>query len=367
MKKALKGIKVLDLTMNLPGPYMTWLMAQMGAEVVKVENPEIGDYARVYSDPGQETYLPIFELVNRGKKSITLNLKLEADQKKFMQLAGSYDIVVEGFRPGVMDKLKIDYATISKQHPAMVYVSITGYGQEGPYIHRAGHDLNYQALAGSFDTGASQMRPAGVSVVPVADLGGGSLLALSGLLAAFIERNRTGKGQHIEVSLYDGVFALNPLTFSQMQSNRDRQSSEGHFLSGSQPFYHVYETSDGCHMSLGAVEPKFWEAFCRTVGCEDLIERPFSGESGIQRVAVIIRSRTREEWTAAFKEVDACFEPILSLPEVIESPLCRERGLISRKEGGAIIFNSPIKSVGEKAQILEPPPDLGQHNQEILG
>lgn len=367
MKNALEGIKILDLTMNLPGPYMTWLMVQMGAEVVKVENPDIGDYARVYSDPGQDSYLPIFELVNHGKKSITLNLKQDADREKFLELAGSYDIVVEGFRPGVMDKLKIDYETISKRYPDVIYVSITGYGQDGPYAHRAGHDLNYQALAGSFDTGDSPMRPAGVPVVPVADLGGGSLLALSGLLAAIIERTRTGKGQHLDVSLFDGAFALNPLAFSQMLRDRDRQSKEGHFLSGNQPFYHIYETRDGFPMSLGAVEPKFWEAFCRTAGCEDLIGCPFSGASGIQRVAAIVGSRAREEWIAVFREVDACFEPILSLPEVIELPLCRERGLISRNEGGSVTFNSPIKAVGEEALDPEPPPALGQHNREILG
>lgn len=366
MKNALEGVKVLDLTMNLPGPYMTWLMAQMGAEVVKVESPEIGDYARVYSDPGQDAYLPIFELVNSGKKSITLNLKQAADQEKFLELTGSYDIVVEGFRPGVMDKLKIDYATISKQHPAVIYVSITGYGQEGSYTYRAGHDLNYQALAGTFDTGDSPVRPAGVPVVPMADLGGGSLLALSGLLAAIIERTRTRKGQHLDVSLFDGAFALNPLAFSQMQRNRVRQSNEGHFLSGNQPFYHVYETRDGYPMSLGAVEPKFWGAFCQTIGCEDLIKRPFSGESGIQQVAAIVASRDREEWVAAFKEVDACFEPILSLPEVLASPLCQERGLVSRNEDGSVALNSPIKAVGEDARDLEPPPALGRHNQEIL-
>jgi crotonobetainyl-CoA:carnitine CoA-transferase CaiB-like acyl-CoA transferase len=361
MQDALKGIRLLDLTMNLPGPFMTWLMAEMGAEILKVENPEGGDFARAFTDPEQDAYFPVFDAVNRGKKSITLDLKQGADRKRFLQLVGDYTIVVEGFRPGVMKKLGIDYDTVRRQYPEVIYVSISGYGQHGSYSQKGGHDLNYQALAGSFDTGSMTDAPS-VPTVPVADLGGGSLFALSGLLAAIIQRNNTGKGQHLDVSLYDGAFALNVFAFCQMQRNMVQNRADGHFLSGNQPFYNIYETSDGRYMTLGAVEQKFWITFCKTAGREDLIPRQFGGKTMIQQVSEIFKSRTLAEWIELFRNTDACCEAVLSIREVIDSDLCRERNLTGTDDSGTFTLKSPIKSVGEPSRQAAEVPALGEHN-----
>jgi alpha-methylacyl-CoA racemase len=361
MQEALKGIRVLDLTMNLPGPFMTWLMAEMGAEILKVEPPKGGDFARNFTDPEKADYFPVFDAVNRGKKSITLDLKREADRERFLELVKDFDIIVEGFRPGVMKKLGIDYDTVKQQHPEVIYVSMTGYGQTGDYAEKGGHDLNYQALAGSFDTG-SRIESPSVPPVPLADLGGGSLFALSGLLAAIIRRERTGKGCHLDVSLYDGAFALNVFAFCQMQRNRVRNEKGSHFLAGVQPFYHIYETADGRYMSLGAVEPKFWIAFCKTAGCEELIPEQFGGRKVIQRVAEIFKTRPRAEWIELFRNEDACCEPVLTMEEAVDSDLCRQRNLIRETGSGNLTLACPVKSVNPSLRKAAEPPMLGEHN-----
>lgn len=365
MQDALKGIRILDLTMNLPGPFMTWLMAEMGAEIIKVENSDGGDFARIFSDPDQDAYFPVFDAVNRGKKSISLDLKQGADRESFLQLLGNYNIVVEGFRPGVMKKLGIDYDTICLQYPEVIYVSVSGYGQHGSYAEKGGHDLNYQALAGSFDTGSMPDNTPSVPTVPLADLGGGSLFALSGLLAAIIQRGNTGKGQHLDVSLYDGAFALNVFAFCQMQRNLVQNRADGHFLSGKQPFYNIYETKDGRYMSLGAVEQKFWVTFCKAVGRKDLIPGQFGGKKVISQIAEIFKTRTQAKWVELFRDTDACCEPLLSIGDVMDSDLCRERNLTGTDDTGTFTLNSPIKSVGESPRNPAESPMLGQHNQEI--
>lgn len=361
MQEALKGIRVLDLTMNLPGPFMTWLMAEMGAEILKVESPKGGDFARSFTDPEKADYFPIFDAVNRGKKSITLDLKLDTDRKRFLELVKNCNIIVEGFRPGVMKKLGIDYDTVKQQYPEVIYVSLTGYGQTGDYSSKGGHDLNYQALAGSFDTGRGITSPS-VPTVPIADLGGGSLFALSGLLAAILRRDRTGKGCHLDVSLYDGAFALNVFAFCQMQRNRIRKETSSHFLAGVQPFYHIYETSDGGYMSLGAVEPKFWSTFCNTAGCEELIPEQFGGRNVIRRVAEIFKTRTRAEWIERFRNVDACCEPVLTMQEAVDSDICWQRNLVRETGSGRLTLTSPLKSVNPSPRKVTKAPLLGEHN-----
>ncbi|SDP64764.1 CaiB/BaiF CoA transferase family protein [Desulforhopalus singaporensis] len=363
MKQALLGIKVLDLTMNLPGPFMTWLMAEMGAEIVKLENPLGGDFARSFNDPEGAGYFPLFDVVNRGKKSITCDLKQPGGKDRVLQMMGKYNIVVEGFRPGVMKKLGLDYDSVSQIHPGVIYVSVSGYGQSGDYAEKGGHDLNYQALAGSFDTGAPITgRALDVPSVPIADLGGGSLLALSGLLAAVIQRDRTGKGCHLDVSLRDGAFAMNVFAFCQMQRNLAEVRQVGHFLSGTQPFYNIYETRDGRHMSLGAVEPKFWTAFCRVAGCEELIPAQFGGAAVKDKVASIFKSRDQAEWRRLFRNVDACCEPVLTMPEVLASDLGRQRHLVCKTVSGGQTPSCPIKTVGSIPTKAADVPRLGAHN-----
>ncbi len=367
MNTALKGIKVLDLTMNLPGPYMTWLMAAMGADVLKVENPLGGDLARVFTNPEVQLYFPVFDMVNRGKRSLSVDLKQSDGQEVFMKLLSEYDIVVEGFRPGVLKSLELDYETVNIRFPGVIYVSITGYGQSGRYAQRAGHDLNFQALAGSFDTGNGVRQLLSPPTVPIADLAGGGLFALSGLLAAVIERVRTGKGQHVDVSMLDGTFALNVLALNHMNAMSKQSLSTGHFLSGCQPFYNIYETSDGRQMAFGAVEPKFWRNFCKTVHRDDLLDKQFGGEAVTLEVAAIFKSRTQAQWIGLLTDVDACCEPVLSVDEVIDADLCQDRRLAHRDHReGVLMLNSPIKSVNEAPRAVTPAPALGQHNDGIL-
>lgn len=366
MQNALKGIKVLDLTMNLPGPFMTWLMAEMGADILKVENPDSGDFARNFNNPEQETYFPVFDTVNRNKKSITLDLKQKTGQKILLDLMEDYNIVVEGFRPGTLKKMGIDYGTVSRHHPNIIYVSISGYGQDGSYSNKGGHDLNYQALAGCFDQGVMTESSPSVPSVAMADIGGGSLFALSGLLAAIIERFNTGKGQHLDVSMVDGVFAFNVLSFCQARKNKIKDRNESHFLSGNQPFYNIYETRDGRHMSLGAVEPKFWAAFCEAINRSDFIPLQFGGKKIIIQVCEIFKTRKQAEWIELFKSIDACCEPVLSINEVMDSELGRERNFIKKDDNGIPALNCPIKSVGEPIGKPGAAPVLGQDNPLIL-
>jgi alpha-methylacyl-CoA racemase len=371
MQDALKGIKVLDLTMNLPGPFMTWLMAQMGADILKVENPDTGDFARNFNSPEDPGYFPVFDVVNTNKKSITLDLKQPPDREKFIDLITDYKIVVEGFRPGVLKKLGIDYEKISRIHPDVIYVSISGYGQEGSFSKKSGHDLNFQALAGCFDPGCLQDASPSVTPVAMADLGGGSLFALSGLLAAIIQRHTTGKGQHIDISLVQGVFALNVLSFCQMKRNDHLNQNDSHFLSGNQPFYYIYETSDNLHMSLGAVEPKFWIQFCKLVNKSDLIPLQFGGKKIIAQVAEIFKSRTQADWINLFKDFDVCCEPVLAIKDAVESKLAAQLNFTQKDDNGNTFLNSPIKSISKPPGLKSnredtPAPDLGQDNNLIV-
>lgn len=366
MNEALKDIRVLDLTMNLPGPYMTWLMAEMGADVLKVENPQGGDLARAFANPDTPYFFPVFDMVNRNKKSLALDLKRPEGRAVFLKLLADYDIVVEGFRPGVMKSLQLDYETISARFPKTIYVSITGYGQKGKYAQRAGHDLNFQALAGSFDAGNGLAKHVSVPTVPIADLAGGGLFALSGLLAAIIERGRTGKGQHVDISMTAGTYALNVLSLCHLKVTSKEKPSTGHFLSGCQPFYHVYETKDGRYMALGAVEAKFWQNFCKIVERTDLVNQQFGGDVVVQEMAALFKRRTQAEWVNLLAGVDTCCEPILTVKEAFDSGLCSDRGLNHPDVGGVPALDTPFKTGSNSPRAATPAPGLGQQNDDIL-
>ncbi|HTY25081.1 MAG TPA: CaiB/BaiF CoA-transferase family protein [Desulfomonilaceae bacterium] len=363
MLSALSGLKILDLSMNLPGPYMTWLIATLGADIVKVENPASGDYARVLGTPGNS---PLFDAVNRNKRSIALNLKHPEGKRIFLDLLDLYDIVVEGFRPGTMERLGLGFETTSARNSRLIHVSITGYGHEGPYRLRAGHDVNYLSLAGVIDmTGTGE----GQSVIPgvqVADLAGGSLLSLAGLLAAVIQREKTGKGQFVDTSMFDGALSLTTMIFGGVEAGLE-QSRPGRMLfNGRFPCYGVYATKDGKFMSLGAMEAKFWQNFCVAVNREDLMNEQFGGEEAKTEVERIFAAKTREEWVDFMRNADACCEPVLSLTEAVESPLAESRKMLSRFPDGKRFLASPIKLSGSQFPAERPAPMLGQHTHEIL-
>ncbi|MDQ1238473.1 MAG: alpha-methylacyl-CoA racemase [Thermodesulfobacteriota bacterium] len=363
MSQALSGVRILDLSMNLPGPYMTWLLALMGAEILKVENPAGGDYARVLGG-GKNT--PYFEAVNRNKKSLTLNLKHPEGQRLFHKLLSVYDIVVEGFRPGTMAQFGLDFASLSPNYPRLIYVSISGYGQDGPYRSRAGHDINYLALAGILGmTGSREGDPA-LPGIQIADLAGGSLMALCGLLAAIIQREKTGKGQFVDTSMFHGSLSLATMVFAGIDQGLEQPLPGKMLLNGRFPCYGLYRTADGSYMSLGALEFKFWESFCRATGREDLIAKQFGGPEIIAEVAQIFCGRNREEWIELMRDADACCEPVLALDEAVSSPAANTFGMVKHMEDGKRFLSTPLRLSNSPVPKDIPAPSLGQHSREVL-
>ncbi len=364
MSQALSGLKVLDLTMNLPGPYMTWLLALLGADVVKIENPSGGDYARALMGDGQSS--PFFEAVNRNKKSVALNLKHPEGKKLFLKLLNRYDVLVEGFRPETMERLDLGFDVLSAINPRLIYVSISGYGQSGPNKMRAGHDLNYLALAGIIGMTGSRNGELAMPGVQIADLAGGSLMALTGLLAAIIQRDRTGKGQFVDVSMYDGAFSMATMVFAGVEAGMEFPEPGKMMLNGRFPCYGLYKTSDGRYMSLGALESKFWKNFCMAVGREDLLGAQFGGPKVITELAGLFASKTQDEWTESMVTADACCEPVLNLNEAADSPLTRARSMVSSDPEGKRSLGFPLKLSESEPPADVPAPALGQHTKEIL-
>ena len=366
MPKALSGLKILDLTMNLPGPYLTWLLASMGADVVKVENPVGGDYARALGTGKSGGSSPFFDAVNRNKKSITLNLKHPEGRKIFLELLETYDVLVEGFRPGTMDRLDLGFAPTSQKQPRLIYVSISGYGQVSPYRLRAGHDLNYLALAGIIGmTGTREGEPA-IPGIQIADIAGGSLMGMTGLLAAVIQRERTGQGQFVDISMFDGALSMATMVFSGVELGMEAAEPGKMLLNGRFPCYGLYRSSDGRFMSLGALEPKFWANFCAAVERPDLVSGQFGGPDVVEEVKKIFQARTQAEWIDLMKAHDACCEPVINIAETVESELVQARSMIGRGPDGMRYLGSPVKMSGSPPAETIAAPGLGEHTAEIL-
>jgi alpha-methylacyl-CoA racemase len=365
MSEALTGLRVLDLSMNLPGPYMTWFLACMGAEVVKVENPVGGDYARALA--GRSTRnSPFFEAVNRNKKSLTLNLKHAEGRRLFFELLAQYDVLVEGFRPGTMERLGLGFEACRERQPRVIYVSISGYGQEGPYRLRAGHDLNYISLAGIAGmTGGKDGNPA-IPGVQVADIAGGSLMAVAGLLAAVIQREKTGRGQFVDVSMFNGALSLATMVFGGVQAGFEKPEPQKMMLNGRLPCYGLYRTSDGRHMSLGALEYKFWENFCTAVNRPDLLGSQLGGPETVDEVQQIFLARTQQEWIKLMKDQDACCEPVLNLLEAAETELVKAGSMIRNTPDGDRHLGFPLRFSESTLDEEKPAPRLGEHTMEVL-
>ena len=364
MPSALSGLKVLDLTMNLPGPYMTWILALLGADVVKVENPSGGDYSRALMGDGNSS--PFFEAVNRNKRSVALNLKHPQGKRIFLNLLKSYDVLIDGFRPGTMEKLALGYDDTSKVNPRLIHVSISGYGQTGPNRLKAGHDINYLALSGILSMTGSRNGDLALPGVQVADLAGGSLMALTGLLAAIIQREKTGKGQFVDVSMYDGLLSLATMVFAGVEAGLEPPEPSGMTLNGRYPCYGLYKTSDGRYMSLGALEFKFWKNFCEAVGRQDLIGAQFGDQEVIAQLDVLFRSKTQEQWTKFMAGADACCEPVLNLYEAVDSPLALARSMVNSDPEGKRSLGFPLKLSANLQPPDKPAPNLGEHTREVL-
>lgn len=358
----LANLRVLDLTMLVPGPYCSRILTDFGAEVIKVEQPGGGDWLR-HMPPMREGVGLLFHALNRGKKSICLNLKSEEGRDLFTRLAESADVVLEGFRPDVMDRLGLGSDALCRANPRLIYCTLSGYGQESPYRDRAGHDLNYIGLAGLLDlTGPREGKP----VVPgtlIADLAGGLWAAL-GILMAITARARSGQGTRVDGSLFSAALSLLPIAVARQAGDQPmaRGASD---LTGGVICYHVYETQDGRYVTLAALEAKFWEAFCEAVERPDLIAAHFSptvpGNPAFEAVQSIFRSRTREAWSKFFAHIDACCEPVYSLEEALSAGPVRALKML---DGASIL--PPIDLSGFRVTTSQVSPLLGEHTEDLL-
>src|SRR5437773_7095517 len=329
----LTGIRILDLTRLLPGAYCTLLLADMGADVIKVEEPGAGDYMR-WTPPLAGGQSALFNAINRNKRSVTLNLKADAGRDLLLRLVEGADVLVEGNRPGVMDRLGLGWEVVHARNPKLVMCSITGYGQDGPFAARAGHDLNYMATAGGLGLNGERGGPPVPLAVQVADIGGGGLQPAVAILAALVAVQRGEGGRWIDASMTDGAVGWLALAFAARAAG-ERVARGDQRLAGRYACYRVYECKDGRHYSVAALEPKFWLALCEGLERPDLVELQYS-EDASARAAVeeVFRSRTRDEWEEVLGPLDACCEPVLDLDEVPSHPQVVARRLLERGRQG---------------------------------
>lgn len=372
MAAPLDGIRILDLSRLLPGPYCTMLLGDLGADVIKVEEPNYGDLARL-SPPRLKEEGSLFLTVNRNKKSVTLNLKDNRGVDAFLRLATTADIIIEGFRPGVVDRLGVGYQAVSAVNPRIIYCSITGYGQNGPMAQRSGHDINYIGLAGALGL-TTDAR--GIPVIPsvqIADLGG-ALIAAVAILAAVNARTKTNKGQYIDVSMLDATISLLPFMASNFFAGEEMEVGTATPLTGRYPFYGVYKTKDNKFVSLGALEPKFWQQFCEAVGRKDFVEKQFVKGKEKERLHTEMRSlflsRTRDEWLKFLADKDVCCEAIYNIADALTSPQAVQRAMLFEMdhpvEGPIKQIGSPFKFSDTPVRMHLAPPRLGEHTEEVL-
>jgi alpha-methylacyl-CoA racemase len=359
----LAGIRVLDLTRLLPGPVATLHLADLGADVIKIEDPQVGDYARTLGT-GQGADSAYFRMINRNKQGLRLDLKKPEGVDVFKRLASTADVIVESFRPGVMDKLGIGYAVIAELNPRIAYCSISGYGQDGPYKDLAGHDINYLGCAGVLDQiGCAGGSPA-VPNFQIADLLGGALTAAMGILAAVVEAQRTGKGRYIDVSMTDSVLAHTYFTMLRLNDGGHSLPRGSDLLSGGLPCYGVYRCADGRHMAVGALEGKFWEVFCEVLDRPEWVRRQWDASLRVE-VAAIFASRPCDDWAQLFAVVDCCVTPVLTPEEALGNEQIVARGMVLQ-EDGLTQFAPPLKMSEFEFSIRQSAPAAGEHNATIL-
>ena len=373
MPAALEGITVLDFTRLLPGPFCTQLLCNLGAEVIKIEDPKLGDYMRSVPPIVHDVSYP-FLMVNRGKRSLSVDLKTPAGQEIVHKLARGSDVVVEQFRPGVMGRLRVAYDDLAMMNPRLVYCSFSGYGQTGPYKDLPGHDINFQALAGilGVTTGREDKAPA-IPGVPIADLASGFNAALA-ILAALRVRDRTGRGEFIDVSIYDTAVALMVLGLARFLATGEEPVAGETLLTGSFPFYSLYETKDGRWLSVATVEPKFWSRMCELIGAPDLAEKQF--KDGAERFQVAqaladkFRGRTLAEWEAMLAKENLPITGVKRVSEVVRDPHVKARGLLPVVDVSGLwklqVIAHPAKHATLETRNPTRVPAKGQDTEEIL-
>jgi alpha-methylacyl-CoA racemase len=368
--RPLDGLQVVDLSRLLPGPYLTMTLADLGADVIKVEPLGGGDWVR-WVPPVKSGMSAQFMALNRGKRSVCLNLKKPQGVEVIKRLVATADAVVESFRPGVMDRLGLGYEVLRAINPALVYVAITGYGQTGPMRSKAGHDLNYTALSGALALTGDSDGPPVMPGFQLADVAGGGLFGAVALLAGIHECRKTGRGRFIDLSLTEGAMAFNVLTMASHLATGDALGRGTDRLGGGAACYQVYETADGRHISLAALEPKFFMAFCDAIGRTEWKSRHMGDDDALKvDLAALFRTKTRDEWTRELAEFDVCVEPVLELHEVGDHPQHVARNVFfelqqSGDQPPVRMMRSPILDAEQTAHI-GPAPGMGQHTVDVL-
>lgn len=373
VKTALEGIKILDLSRLLPGPFCSMLLADFGADVVKVEDPKIGDYIRWWP-PRMGRNSGFHVVLNRNKRSLTLNLKSPEGKEIFQQLVHTTDVVLESFRPGVMERLGLGYEKLSKTNPNLIYCAITGYGRTGPRSQKAGHDINYLALGGVLSHSGRENGPT-LSGVQIADLGGGAIMAAFSIVAALLARRRQGEGQYIDISMLDGSLTWNCLRWGKYLADQKIPRPGDDMLNHGFACYNIYKTKDGRYMALGALEPKFWQGFCESVGRSNWNQENYFQPGPHQRIlqdeiAELFRRKTQADWIAHFGNHDCCCEPVLNLDEVLADPHLRAREmvveLVHESWGAYHQLGIAPKLSRTPGKISSHAPELGEHTDAVL-
>ena len=380
--QALEGIKVLDFCRNAPGMFCTMVLADLGADVLMIERPmdeTRSAYEKLVAGidgPEEERRHAVFNALQRNKRSIALNLKEPDAQKIFHKLAETADVVVEGFRPGVVDRLGAGYETVRSINPRTVYCSVSGYGQDGPYSQMAGHDINYISFAGALGLiGPENGRPA-IPLNLIADYAGGGLCGAVGILAALMAREKTGAGQYVDIAMSEGVLYMLSGQISDVLSRGISADRGGNRLNGGAPYYNVYQTKDGKYLSIAAIEPWFWENLCRALNREDLLphqEATGGKKSEVeQALAETFLTKTRDEWFETLKDSNISVGKVYSLEEALDDPHARQRGMVLEVEAPDIP-EGKVRQVATPIHLTETPGQVrhlgsvtGQHTSAVL-
>ena len=380
--QALEGIKVLDFCRNAPGMFCTTILADLGADVLMIERPM--DEARSANEKvvagieskEDERRHATFNTLQRDKRSIALNLKQTEAQQILYKLVEAADVVVEGFRPGVMERLGAGYETIRSLNPRTVYCSVSGYGQNGPYSQMAGHDINYISVAGALGLIGEQDGKPAIPLNLIADYAGGGLCGAVGILAALMAREKTGSGQYVDIAMSEGVLYMLSGMVSDVLSRGISAERGGNRLNGGAPYYNVYRTKDDRYFSIAAIEPWFWENLCRSLGLDDLI--PYQDADGDKKIEVeqalsdAFMAKTREEWFETLKDADISVGKVYSLEEALEDPQAKHRGMVLEIDTQDIP-EGKVRQVATSIHLSDTPGKVGhlgsvtgQHTMEVL-
>ncbi len=368
--QALDGTRIIDMARLGPGPHCSQILADMGADVIRVEAPEPKEGPRA----GRMIKLPGDAAIRRNSRSISLNLKSEEGKQVFFKLAATADVITEGFRPGVVTRLGVDYEAVKAVRPQIVYASLSGYGQEGPYSSFVGHDINYQGITGMLDMTGERNGPPMIPGNTIADNAGGGMNAAISILAALLSRERTGVGQYIDMAMVDGLVTMMFFPIEEHLTTGRVPHRSGTITTGLYPWYSIYETKDGKYVSVGAIEPWFYENLCRLLEREDLVPHQYGDDEQQQEVFTAFReaflTKTRDEWVELLMPGETCVGPVLAIDEVVKDPHLRRREMIVdvKEEGGGTRTQVGVmaKLSETPGSIRSPGPEVGQDTTDIL-